>query len=75
MSESIYLGRDGRQLGPYGWAQIAAMASSGQVRPGDFAWHDGMGDWQPAEAVLNRLGLSLAAAPMPVPPPKMRHRW
>jgi hypothetical protein len=75
MSESIYLGRDGRQLGPYGWAQIAAMASAGQVRPGDLAWHDGMGDWQPAEAVLGRLGLSLAAAPLPVPQPKVRHRW
>src|ERR1700757_3205335 len=40
MSESIYLGRDGWQLGPYGWAQIAAMVSAGQVRPGDLAWHD-----------------------------------
>ena len=75
MSESIYLGREGRQLGPYGWAQIAAMASAGQVRPGDVAWHEGMDDWQPAEAVLHRLGLSLGAAPRAVPPPKVRYRW
>ena len=74
MSESIYLGRDGWQLAPYGWAQIAAMVSAGQVRPGDLAWHDGMGDWQPAEQVLSRLGLSLGAAPQPVPPPRAR-RW
>jgi hypothetical protein len=75
MSESIYLGRGGRQLGPFGWAQIAAMASAGQVRPGDLVWHDGMDDWQPAETVLPRLGLSLGSAPQPVPPPRVRHRW
>lgn len=75
MSDSIYLGREGRQLGPYGWAQIAAMASAGQVKPGDIAWHEGMEDWQPAEAVLERLGLSLASTTRPVPPPKVRHRW
>lgn len=75
MSGSIYLGREGQQMGPYGWAQIAAMAAAGQVRVGDVAWHEGMDDWQPAQAVLERLGLSPAAAPQPVPPPKVRHRW
>ncbi len=75
MSGSIYLGRAGQPLGPFDWAQIAAMASSGQVRKGDFAWHEGMAGWQPVEMVLGRLGLSLAAAPQPVPPAKMRHRW
>ncbi len=65
MSDTIYLGRDGQQMGPYAWAQIAAMASSGQVRAGDLAWHDGMPNWQPAEQVLTRLGLSLAAATTP----------
>lgn len=65
MSGTIYLGRDGSQLGPYAWAQIAAMASAGQVRPGDLAWHEGMPNWQSAEAVLNRLGLSINP---PVPP-------
>jgi len=75
MSGLIYLGREGRQLGPFDWAQLAAMASSGQVRSGDIAWHEGMDGWQPAEAVLGRLGVSLAAAPQPVPPPKVRHRW
>lgn len=75
MSGSIYLGRDGQQLGPFDWAQIAAMASSGQVRKGDIAWHEGMAGWQPAEMVLGRLGLSLAAAPQAVPPPRAPHRW
>jgi hypothetical protein len=75
MSGSIYLGRGGRQLGPFDWAQIAAMVSSGQVLRGDIAWHEGMDDWQPAERVLERLGLSLVATPQPVPPPKLRQRW
>lgn len=75
MSGSIWLGRDGLSLGPFGWAQLVAMASSGQLHSGDVAWHEGMADWQPVEAVLERLGLSLAVAPRPVPPPKVRHRW
>ena len=66
MSDMIYLGRDGQQMGPYAWAQIAAMASSGQVRPDDLAWHEGMAGWLPAAQVLTRLGLSVAA-PSPAP--------
>lgn len=70
MSDTIYLGRDGQQMGPYAWAQIAAMASSGQVRPGVLAWHEGMAGWLPAETVLTRLGLSVVRpsftrAPLP----------
>ena len=73
MSDTIYLGRDGQQMGPYALAQIAAMASAGQVRPGDLAWHEGMAGWLPAAQVLTRLGLSVgtppatppAAAPLP----------
>ena len=75
MSDTIYLGRDGQQMGPYAWAQIAAMASSGQVRPGDLAWHDGMAGWLPAEQVLTRLGLSVGtvpSAPLAVAPPPAR---
>jgi hypothetical protein len=68
MADNLYLGRDGRQMGPYAWAQIASMASAGQVLPGDLAWHDGMPDWQPAEAVLGRLGLNLPSA-LPARPP------
>ena len=69
MADNLYLGRDGRQMGPYAWAQIAAMASAGQVLPGDLAWHDGMVDWQPADKVLSRLGLSLAGSIAVAPPP------
>lgn len=65
MSDMIYLGRDGRQMGPFAWAQIAAMASAGQVRPDDLAWHDGMAGWLPAHQVLTRLGLSVSTEPMP----------
>jgi len=73
MSDTIYLGRDGQQMGPFAWAEIAAMASSGQVRPGDLAWHDGMAGWLPAEQVLTRLGLSVGEAPpLAVAPPPAR---
>jgi hypothetical protein len=68
MADNLYLGRDGRQMGPFAWAQIASMASSGQVLPGDLAWHDGMAEWQPAESVLSRLGLNLPSVSSPRPP-------
>ena len=69
MVQAIYIGRDGQQLGPYSKAQLEAMAASGQILPGDMAWHEGLQGWEAAAAVLARLGIDIAAgAPPPLPP-------
>lgn len=63
MDEAVFLGRNGQQLGPYTRAQLDAMAARGELRADDFAWHDGLEQWQPAAAVLERLGIGPVAGP------------
>lgn len=63
MTETIYLARNGQQLGPYTREQLMAMAAAGGIQPGDMAWHDGMAEWASADSVLR--GLGIAAAPPP----------
>jgi len=69
MVEAVFLGRDGQQLGPYTRTNLVAMAARGEIRDDDMAWHDGLAEWEPAPAVLDRLGVRRMAAPPPVPPP------
>jgi type IV pilus assembly protein PilA len=69
MAESVFLGRDGQQLGPYTRTNLVAMAARGEIRDDDLAWHEGLDDWQPAPALLDQLGVRRMAAPPPVPPP------
>lgn len=63
MVDAIYIGRNGQQLGPYSKVQLAAMASAGEVLPGDVAWHQGMQGWEPAHTVLAQLGIAVEAPP------------
>ena len=67
MADATYIGRSGQQLGPYSAAQLAAMAAAGQILQGDLAWHQGMQGWEPANAVLSRLGLGGTASAPPLP--------
>lgn len=68
MVDAIYIGRNGQQLGPYSKVQLAAMASAGEVLPGDVAWHQGMQGWEPAHTVLAQLGIGAGSQPPPMPP-------
>jgi type IV pilus assembly protein PilA len=68
MAEAVFLGRDGQQLGPYTRSKLAEMAARGEIREGDFAWHEGLEDWLPAAAVLERLGIRRGALPETAPP-------
>jgi hypothetical protein len=40
--------RDGKQQGPVPDADIAGLVASGQLRPTDLVWREGLGDWMPA---------------------------
>jgi TPR repeat protein len=50
----IFISRDGAQSGPYSMDQVREYLASGELLPGDLAWHEGMADWQP----LNQLARS-----------------
>lgn len=67
---AVFLGRAGQQLGPYTEADLARMAAAGQIHESDFAWYEGMVQWESAAVVLQGLGITVtprAAPPIPVP--------
>lgn len=66
----IYISRNGQQYGPYSEEQARAYLASGELQPGDLAWAEGRGDWQPLSALLGP-GPQPAAG-MPPPPPPQR---
>jgi hypothetical protein len=43
----IYIHRDGEQFGPYSVEQTRDYMASGNLLPGDLAWHEGATDWVP----------------------------
>ncbi len=66
MSDAVFLGRNGQQLGPYSQAQLAAMAGRAEIHAGDLAWYEGMAGWLPVADVLAALGIAVTIAP-PLP--------
>jgi hypothetical protein len=64
------------QVGPVEWAQLAALAQTGALRPGDSVWHQSLSGWVPASQVG---GLFQAQAPVAAPPvqaaPPMQAAW
>ena len=60
MAEQWYVGRSGRQSGPFSWQQLRQMAGMGQVSKSDLVWKDGMAGWSPASSIA---GLFTEAGP------------
>lgn len=48
-----YIGRDGKELGPYRYDSVRVVASNGKLRPDDLLWTEGMADWARADAVAD----------------------
>lgn len=64
MSDWYFL-RDGGQFGPMAWADLWRHGQSGELRPSDLVWRDGMPEWRVASSVPN---LFPASPPAPAPP-------
>jgi hypothetical protein len=48
MTDQWYYTSDGQQKGPVGIAELKHLAASGQLRPTDLVWKEGMPQWTPA---------------------------
>ena len=48
MSQEWYYSSDGERHGPVGAKKLKSLAASGDLRPDDLVWKEGMGEWQPA---------------------------
>lgn len=66
MEEGIWVGQDGRKLGPYSEADVRHWTTEGRFNRDAVAWREGMPDWVPLATLLGR-----AAAPPPLAPPPM----
>lgn len=62
---SYYLAVDGKQTGPFDEETIRRQVATGQRRPDDLCWGQGMADWQPIGSVLNLA--TEASLPPPLP--------
>lgn len=50
----IYISRNGNQEGPFSEQQIKALLATREVSRDDFAWQEGMEDWQPLFHILTK---------------------
>lgn len=69
MNAEWYYAQSGQQKGPVSQDQLKDFAASGELKPGDLVWKDGMSDWQAASAVLPELFAKPAGSPPPPPSP------
>src|SRR5262249_53475118 len=72
MTEQWYYASGSQQLGPVSTEVLRRLAETGELRPADLGWKEGMPNWTPAG--LGRGGFpegapAAAAAPTAVPPP------
>jgi hypothetical protein len=65
----IHVARDGAKLGEFSLEQIQQGLSTGQFRPTDLGWQNGMSDWRPlSEFVGATAAATPGAAPLAVAP-------
>jgi hypothetical protein len=62
----IYLYQNDKQIGPYTEEQLREMETSGAISRTEYAWYEGLGEWQP----LNKIISFVPAAPTFPPPPQ-----
>jgi len=53
MAQEWFFSKGGQQQGPVDFDQLKQLAASGQVRPGDLVWCEGMAKWTEAGTIEN----------------------
>lgn len=66
---NIYIGRNGKQNGPFTLQEVNAQLATRHFLPTDLAWYDGMTDWQPLSTIPGVVVPSQPASPPTLPPP------
>jgi len=64
---TLYITKNGQQLGPYSIAEAQNLVAAGTLQPTDWAWHDGIPTWIPLQQIP---GFASAAAPPGAPVPR-----
>jgi len=50
-----FIGKNGKQLGPFTSEQVRTKLSSGEVNYEDLGWHDGLSEWKPLRILFSPL--------------------
>lgn len=61
-----FIGKDGKQLGPFSDEQVRAMLKTGEISYDDLGWHEGMTQWKPLRSLFSNFSAT------PFNPPGMR---
>ena len=68
MAEAVWYFADGDvERGPVSEAQLRVLIGTGNLRPEDLVWKEGMGDWTPAGTVAGLFDPATSATPPPTP--------
>ena len=67
MSDQWYYAQQGQRQGPVSEEQLKQLASTGQVKPTDKVWKQGMAEWQAASAVEGLIPKPAENEPPPLP--------
>lgn len=49
----VHVSRDGQQFGPYKMSDVRGYLMTGDLRPDDLAWHDGLSEWMTLRALTS----------------------
>jgi len=76
---NIFIGKDGKQLGPFSEDQLRSMFESGMLTAGDLAWQEGWPNWTPLWQVFGMppplVSNPAAAASVPANTGEKPWRW
>ena len=64
-----YYARDNKQHGPVGAAELKRLSQTGELRPDDLVWREGMDEWMQARKVKGLFEDEPASPKMAIPPP------
>ncbi len=65
-----FIGKDGKQLGPFNADQIRAKLNAGEISIEDLGWHEGMPEWKPLRTLFPDVGAAPFSPPVePNSPP------
>ncbi len=70
-----FIGKDGRQLGPFDARQVGEQLAAGAFSPDDLVWREGMAGWAPLRTEFASTPPASIASPgghpEPAPPPSL----
>jgi hypothetical protein len=69
---TLYITKNGQQLGPYSLSEAQSLVAAGTLQPADWAWYEGLPDWIPLLQVPGFVAGSVPASASIAATPSLR---